>query len=169
MMCRVIRSMAIKPAGLRRSWSARMAMTSGSNAFSGKCRPALAYPRLESVDDGVAAGSLKPIRMPASGRATSRVNPNAATRIGPGQRATVVPTRRQRRAVRDGRGSRYPRRTARLISAGVNVSAATMVARMPMAQGNPAVRNDPTWAKTRQANATDTVSADPITTGAMER
>src|SRR5437588_409762 len=62
--------------------------------------------------------------MPASGSAASKISEPAVTRIGPGQRATTAPTRRQRRAVIDGRGSRNPRRTATAISAGVSVSAA---------------------------------------------
>ncbi len=107
--------------------------------------------------------------MPVNGSATNRVNPNAVTKIGAGQRATAVPTRRQRRAVFDARGSRYPRRIARLISAGVRVRAATMVVRIPMEQGNPALRNAPTFVNTRHASATDTVSADPMITGATER
>jgi hypothetical protein len=44
-----------------------------------------------------------------------------------------------------------------------------MVARMPMEQGNPALRNAPTVVSTRHASATDTVSADPTITGATER
>ena len=99
--------------------------------------------------EGVAAGSFQPTRIPASGSATSRISAPAVARIGPGQRATAAPTRRQRRAVLDGLGSSNPRRTARLISAGVSVSAATIVTRIPMAQGIPALRNDPYLGKTK--------------------
>jgi hypothetical protein len=42
MIWRVIRSMAISPAGLRRSWSAWMVTTSGSSALVAKCLSAVA-------------------------------------------------------------------------------------------------------------------------------
>jgi hypothetical protein len=107
--------------------------------------------------------------MPASGSAASMVIAPAVTRIGPGQRATAAPTRRQRRAVVDGRGSRNPRLTARAMSAGVSVSAAIIVARMPTAQGIPVLRNMPTSANPSAARASEMVSAEPITTGATAR
>lgn len=58
---------------------------------------------------------------------------------------------------------------AKPMIAGVSVSAATMVTRTPIAQGIPALRNIPTSAKPKPASATDTVNADPITTGATAR
>ena len=40
MICRVIRSTAISPAGLRMSWSAETVTTVGNRWFVGKCRSA---------------------------------------------------------------------------------------------------------------------------------
>jgi hypothetical protein len=92
-----------------------------------------------------------------------------ATITGPGQRATITPMRRQRRAITERRGSNMPRRPANAVNAGVSVSAADMPTKTPIAHGIPVLRNIPTLARLKHANAVAMVSADPITTGATPR
>jgi hypothetical protein len=107
--------------------------------------------------------------MPMSGKIKMTISPPLATITGPGQRATTTPTRRQRRPIADRRGSSNPRLLAKPINAGVSVRAADMPTKTPIAQGIPVLRNMPTGARLKHANAAAIVSAEPMTTGATPR
>ena len=92
-----------------------------------------------------------------------------ATRTGPGQRTIAVPMRRQPRVRMARLGSNSPMWLPMTMTAGVRVSEATRVTRMPRPAGRPRLWKYGVRVKRRQNTAAATVRPDPMITCAVLR